>query len=59
MIANEKTYQVLKEYIMQVGISVRPYAQQFLQNMAKEYEIIIFTASNPDYANKIIDYLDP
>lgn len=27
--------------------------------MAKEYEIIIFTASNPDYANKIIDHLDP
>ncbi|CAK70607.1 unnamed protein product (macronuclear) [Paramecium tetraurelia] len=43
----------------QVGISIRPHAQQFLRNMAKVYEIIVFTASNPDYANKIIDYLDP
>ncbi|CAD8054655.1 unnamed protein product [Paramecium primaurelia] len=51
VVYNEKTYQV--------GISIRPHAQQFLKNMAKEYEIIIFTASNPDYANKIIDYLDP
>lgn len=27
--------------------------------MAKYYEIMIFTASNEDYANKIIDILDP
>ncbi|CAD8114538.1 unnamed protein product [Paramecium sonneborni] len=47
------------EQIYQVGISIRPYAQQFLKSMAQEYEIMIFTASNPDYANKIIDYLDP
>ncbi|CAD8096856.1 unnamed protein product [Paramecium sonneborni] len=47
------------EKIYQVGISIRPYAQQFLKNMAMEYEIMIFTASNSDYANKIIDYLDP
>ncbi|CAD8191923.1 unnamed protein product [Paramecium pentaurelia] len=50
---------IFNEQIYQVGISIRPYAQQFLRNMAKDYEIIIFTASNPDYANKIIDYLDP
>ncbi|CAD8196022.1 unnamed protein product [Paramecium pentaurelia] len=40
-------------------ISVRPYAQQFLQNMAQYFEIMIYTASNEDYANQIIDYLDP
>ncbi|CAD8171973.1 unnamed protein product [Paramecium octaurelia] len=50
---------IFNEQIYQVGISIRPYAQQFLRNMAKDYEIIVFTASNPDYANKIIDYLDP
>lgn len=27
--------------------------------MAEHFEIIIYTASNSDYANKIIDYLDP
>ncbi|CAK89545.1 unnamed protein product (macronuclear) [Paramecium tetraurelia] len=43
----------------QAGISVRPYAQEFLRSMAEYYEIIIFTASNEDYANQIIDYLDP
>ncbi|CAD8196658.1 unnamed protein product [Paramecium octaurelia] len=40
-------------------ISVRPYAQQFLQKMAQHFEIMIYTASNEDYANQIIDYLDP
>ncbi|CAD8121609.1 unnamed protein product [Paramecium sonneborni] len=40
-------------------ISVRPYAQQFLENMAQHFEIMIYTASNEDYANQIIDYLDP
>ncbi|CAD8122575.1 unnamed protein product [Paramecium sonneborni] len=40
-------------------ISVRPYAQQFLQNLAQHFEIMIYTASNEDYANQIIDYLDP
>ncbi|CAK87841.1 unnamed protein product (macronuclear) [Paramecium tetraurelia] len=50
---------IFNEQIYQVGISIRPYAQQFLRNMAKDYEIMVFTASNPDYANKIIDYLDP
>ncbi|CAD8200672.1 unnamed protein product [Paramecium pentaurelia] len=46
-------------FIVKAEISVRPYAQQFLQNMAKHFEIMIFTASNEDYANQIIDYLDP
>ncbi|CAD8191176.1 unnamed protein product [Paramecium pentaurelia] len=45
--------------IYQAGISIRPYAQEFLRNMAEYYEIIIFTASNEDYANQIINYLDP
>ncbi|CAK61687.1 unnamed protein product (macronuclear) [Paramecium tetraurelia] len=42
-----------------VKVIVRPYTQQFLQNMSKHFEIMIYTASNEDYANQIIDYLDP
>ncbi|CAD8095913.1 unnamed protein product [Paramecium sonneborni] len=45
--------------IYQAGISIRPYTQEFLKNMAQYYEIIIFTASNEEYANQIINYLDP
>ncbi|CAD8202117.1 unnamed protein product [Paramecium octaurelia] len=46
-------------FIVKAEISVRPHTQQFLQNMAKHFEIMIYTASNEDYANQIIDYLDP
>lgn len=37
----------------------RPGSHKFLEDMAKNYELIIFTAASEDYANPIIDYLDP
>ncbi|CAK60420.1 unnamed protein product (macronuclear) [Paramecium tetraurelia] len=37
---------------------VRPYAQQFLKEMSKYYEIVIFTAAQQDYADFILDLID-
>ncbi|CAD8047361.1 unnamed protein product [Paramecium sonneborni] len=37
---------------------VRPYAQQFLKEMSKFYEIVIFTAAQQDYADFILDLID-
>lgn len=37
---------------------IRPFAQNFLKEMAKHYEIIIFTAALKDYADFILDRLD-
>ena len=37
---------------------VRPYAEEFLEQLSKYYEIFIFTAALPDYANFIIDIID-
>ncbi|CAD8133053.1 unnamed protein product [Paramecium octaurelia] len=34
---------------------VRPYTEQFLQEMSKYYEIGVFTAGLPDYANWVLD----
>ncbi|CAD8061292.1 unnamed protein product [Paramecium sonneborni] len=34
---------------------VRPYAEQFLEEMSKYYEIAIFTAGLPDYANWVLN----
>ncbi|CAD8209857.1 unnamed protein product [Paramecium pentaurelia] len=45
--------------VHEAGISVRPFAQQFLQECSKHFEIIIFTASHQLYADQIIDKLDP
>ena len=38
---------------------IRPYCFQFLEEMSKFYEIIIFTAALKDYADSILDLLDP
>jgi CTD small phosphatase-like protein 2 len=40
-------------------IKIRPYAKEFLKKMKDYYEIIIFTASQPLYAETIIKELDP
>ena len=37
----------------------RPYVEKFLKKMHEYYEIIIFTAALKEYADPIIDYLDP
>ncbi|CAD8044223.1 unnamed protein product [Paramecium primaurelia] len=37
---------------------VRPFAQQFLKDMSKFYEIVIFTAAQQDYADFILDLID-
>ncbi|CAD8168710.1 unnamed protein product [Paramecium pentaurelia] len=37
---------------------VRPFAEEFLEKLSKYYELVIFTAAQPDYANFIIDIID-
>jgi CTD small phosphatase-like protein 2 len=34
---------------------VRPYTDQFLQEMSQYFEIAVFTAGLPDYANWVLD----
>ena len=36
----------------------RPYVDEFLEKMSKIYELVIFTASIPEYANPLLDQLD-
>ena len=40
-----------------VFVFMRPYVKEFLEKMSHHYEIMIFTASLPNYANAIIDRL--
>ena len=37
---------------------VRPGCDQFLTEMAEIYEVVIFTAAMPDYADWILDNVD-
>ena len=45
--------------VVQCGVSIRPFAKEFLKNMSLFFEIVIFTASHSCYANKILGLLDP
>ena len=42
-----------------IYVLVRPNALQFLINMSKYFEIVIFTASLSKYANPLLDIIDP
>ena len=39
-------------------VSIRPYALSFIKKMSKYFEMIVFTASEKDYADMIVDQLD-
>ena len=46
-----------REY--EVYVAVRPGCSEFLAEMSKHYEVVIFTASLSKYANPLMDILDP
>ena len=41
-----------------VHVLIRPHVQEFLERMSKKFELVIFTASIPNYANKLLDKID-
>ena len=45
--------------VITFGVTIRPYAVEFLKLMSEFYEVVIFTASHACYANIILNYLDP
>ena len=53
----EKLEEEEKEY--KVGIFLRSGAKKFLAEVSKYFEVGIFTASVKEYADAVIDYLDP
>lgn len=36
----------------------RPFLQEFLERVASDWEIVVYTASQPAYANKMLDIID-
>ena len=45
--------------IFQVHCRLRPNYREFLEKAAKKFEVVLFTASQAAYANKLMDYIDP
>jgi Dullard-like phosphatase family protein len=45
--------------LCEAGINVRPFAKESLEMLSKDFEIFVFTASHPCYADVVCDFLDP
>ena len=50
-----------RDYEIKIPINfmIRPGLKQFLESVSSKYEIIIFTASKQEYADTILNHLDP
>ena len=48
----------LENELHDIHVMVRPGVQEFLENMGKIYEIVIFTASVSKYADPLLDIID-
>ena len=48
-----------EEETVYAGINIRPYIMECLQEAAKHFQVIVFTASHQTYADAILDYIDP
>ncbi len=46
-------------YQLKVYINVRPWVQYLLDEANKYFRVVVFTASERDYADPILDLLDP
>ncbi|CAD8074303.1 unnamed protein product [Paramecium primaurelia] len=45
--------------IIEAGINIRNFAKEIIQKLSDQCEVMIFTASQDVYANKVINILDP
>jgi CTD small phosphatase-like protein 2 len=41
------------------GLNVRPYALETLKAVQEDFQIVIFTASHQNYADAVLDFIDP
>ncbi|XP_071395842.1 CTD small phosphatase-like protein 2 [Centroberyx affinis] len=48
-----------QDHQYKVYMILRPHVKEFLQSMAKIYEMFVYTSAKKQYAEKILDVLDP
>lgn len=50
---------VFQDQQYKVYMVLRPFVKEFLQSVAKNYELFVFTCAKRQYAEKMVDVLDP
>lgn len=63
---SSKTYDIVlnlaepdAKFEEKVGVCIRPFAHKFLQKLSQKFEVVLFSASREDYAEKVLSVLDP
>ena len=68
LVHSQFTYSEHADYVVNIIVNdtahtvfvhVRPDATYFLNELSQFYEIVIFTASIQEYANPVVDLIDP
>ncbi|XP_070688483.1 CTD small phosphatase-like protein 3 [Pempheris klunzingeri] len=52
-------HTAFQDHQYKVYMILRPYVKEFLQSMAKIYELFVYTCAKKEYAEKILNILDP
>ncbi|KAJ3155331.1 Nuclear envelope morphology protein 1 [Geranomyces michiganensis] len=50
---------LVERHVFLYYVYKRPYCDLFLKKVCEWYKVVIFTASMPEYADPVIDWLDP
>ena len=45
--------------VTKAGFNIRPYWKEMMEEIKDDWEVVVFTASCKNYANTIVNYLDP
>ena len=45
--------------VAKIGVNIRPYWKEAIERISKLYTIVIYTASHKNYADAVLDFLDP
>ena len=43
----------------EISVRMRPYVLDCLEKLGQLYELVVFTAGEQEYADHILDYIDP
>ena len=52
-------YKSSKDRLISAKMNFRPYLMDFLESVSSHYDIVVYTASDSDYANAVVSFIDP